>query len=202
MTSRLVLRRFTPEDLDDLAALHADPLVMRYIDDGRPVTREIVAERTLPGILEQNDRLPEGLGTFVMHERETGGFAGWVSLAPPGSVGLEDFAGLELGYRLLPSVWGRGYAAEGARALIRRAFEHLGHPGCDQVAATAMAVNTGSRRVMEKAGLRYRRTFFTQWPEPIEGAEHGDVVYHRTRADWLADGRVRHLPPAVDVHGE
>ena len=51
MTDRLVLRRFGPADLEDLAALHADPAVMRYIDDGKPVSREVVAARTLPGIL-------------------------------------------------------------------------------------------------------------------------------------------------------
>lgn len=187
MTDRLVLRRFTPKDLDDLAGLHGDPRVMRYIDDGRPVAREVVAERTLPRILEQYDHLPDGLGTFAMQEGETGAFVGWVSLAPATSVGLEDFAGLELGYRLLPAMWGRGYAAEGARALIHRVFERFDGPGFDQIAGTTMAVNTGSRRVMEKAGLRYQRTFFAPWPDPIEGSEHGDVVYRRTRADRLAD---------------
>lgn len=52
-----------------------------------------------------------------------------------------------------------------------------------------MTVNTGSRRVMEKAGLRYVRTFFTTWPEgPVEGSEHGDVEYALTRDEWLAQG--------------
>ena len=47
-----------------------------------------------------------------------------------------------------------------------------------------MAVNLGSRRVMEKAGLRYVRTFHQEWPERIEGEEHGDVEYALTKADW------------------
>jgi RimJ/RimL family protein N-acetyltransferase len=47
-----------------------------------------------------------------------------------------------------------------------------------------MTVNTGSRRVMEKAGLRYVRTFFMAWPESIPGDEHGDVEYALAREAW------------------
>jgi RimJ/RimL family protein N-acetyltransferase len=54
------------------------------------------------------------------------------------------------------------------------------------VVATTMTVNTGSRRVLEKAGLRHTRTFHVDWPDPIPGAEHGDVVYELTRAQWSA----------------
>jgi RimJ/RimL family protein N-acetyltransferase len=47
-----------------------------------------------------------------------------------------------------------------------------------------MTVNTASRRVMEKAGLRYVRTFHQEWPDRIDGDEHGDVEYALTRAAW------------------
>ena len=47
-----------------------------------------------------------------------------------------------------------------------------------------MAVNTASRRVMEKAGMRLVRTFHQEWPDRIEGDEHGDVEYALDRADW------------------
>ncbi|WP_245594338.1 GNAT family N-acetyltransferase [Actinospica robiniae] len=187
MTDRLVLRRFEPADLEDLAALHADPAVMRFIDDGRPVAREVVAGQTLPGILAGYQRLPAGLGRFALQERRSGGFVGWASLVPANSVGLEEHPGLELGYRIRPSMWGRGYAAEGARALILRAFEYAGDGpdihGCESVAATTMTVNTASRRVMEKVGLRYVRTFFADWPDAVEGSEHGDVVYERSLSE-------------------
>ena len=49
-----------------------------------------------------------------------------------------------------------------------------------------MAVNTASRRVMEKAGLRHVRTFHAEWPDRIDGDEHGDVEYALTRAEWSA----------------
>jgi len=47
-----------------------------------------------------------------------------------------------------------------------------------------MTVNIASRRVMERCGLRYVRTFFDEWPEPIEGSDEGDVEYVLTRGDW------------------
>ncbi len=67
--------------------------------------------------------------------------------------------------------------------MVTHAFAAL---GAERVVATTMTVNTGSRRVMEKAGLVLVRTFFEDWPEYIEGAEHGDVEYALTRAAWAA----------------
>jgi RimJ/RimL family protein N-acetyltransferase len=49
-----------------------------------------------------------------------------------------------------------------------------------------MAVNAASRRVMEKTGLRYVRTFHAEWPDRIDGDEHGDVEYAITRQEWAA----------------
>lgn len=51
--------------------------------------------------------------------------------------------------------------------------------------AQTMAVNTRSRRVMEKAGLRHVRTFHPHWADPFPGTEHGEVEYELLREDWL-----------------
>jgi RimJ/RimL family protein N-acetyltransferase len=92
----------------------------------------------------------------------------------------------ELGYRLHAQAWGKGFATEGAQVLVRKAFTEL---GAQRVWATTITVNTASRRVMEKAGLRYVRTFFMEWPDVIEGGEHGDVEYALTRTEWQAQQR-------------
>lgn len=178
-TERMTLRRFTRADADDLAVLHGHASVMRRIDNGRPVPRAVVEQQQLPDILREYDELPVGLGCFAAVEKSSGNFLGWLSLRPATSVGLNG--GTELGYRMLPSVWGLGYATEGARALVHNAFTEL---DVDRVVATTMTVNTASRRVMEKAGLCLIRTFFEPWPELIEGAEHGDVEYALTRETW------------------
>ncbi len=184
-TERMLLRRFSDTDRDWLAELHGDPAVMRYIDDGRPVCPAVVAAESLPAILHDYAELPDGLGYFAATEKSGGRPCGWFGLRPPSSTGLDRaaFATAELGYRLFPAVWGRGYATEGARALVRRAFTEL---GLDRVVATTMTVNVASRRVLEKAGLSVVRTFYAQWPTYIEGAEHGDVEYALSRQAWQA----------------
>lgn len=165
----LELRPFTPADLDDLAALHGDPEVLRFIDD--PVPRTVVERETLPAIMGEYAQLPAGLGVFAA--TVDGAFVGQGSLRPVSSRGLAP-DGLELGYRIVAAHWGRGYATEIARKLVRRAFEDL---GATRVVATTMAVNTASRRVLERAGLRYVRTFHLDWVDPLPGAEHGEVEY-------------------------
>ena len=97
---------------------------------------------------------------------------------------LDDSPGtVELGYRLRRAAWGKGYATEGSRALIHKGFAEL---GVARVYARTMAVNIRSRRVMERSGLRYVRTFHQRWDEPLPGAEHGEVEYALDRADWQA----------------
>ena len=86
-----------------------------------------------------------------------------------------------LGYRLRKAAWGKGYGTEVARALIRKGFTEL---GVQRVVATADRVNYGSRRVMEKIGLRFIRTFHQLWPDQIEGSELGDVEYALTLDEW------------------
>ena len=177
-TERLRLRRFTVADVDLLVALDADPQVMRFINGGRPTPRAEIEDDILPAWLEYYERYP-GYGFWAALERATSAFVGWFHLRPA-DVDVPHVP--ELGYRLRAASWGRGYATEGSRALVELAFREL---GAERVTAETMAINTGSRRVMEKAGLRYVRTFHQDWPDKIDGDEHGDVEYALTRAEWL-----------------
>jgi RimJ/RimL family protein N-acetyltransferase len=184
-TERLLLRRFTHSDVANLHDLDGDPEVMRFVNGGRPVSRDVIRDETLPRFLRAYERYG-GFGVWAAIERSTGEFVGWFEFYPRNEVGPEE---VELGYRLRRSAWGKGYATEGSRALIRKGFTEL---GVQRVVAETMAVNAASRRVMEKAGLRYVRTFHQQWPERIDGDEHGDVEYALTKADWgrqITEGR-------------
>jgi RimJ/RimL family protein N-acetyltransferase len=189
-TDRLVLRRFTGDDVDNIVELDSDPVVMRYITGGRATPREEVRDEVLPFWLAYYER-GEELGFWAAVEKATGEFVGWFHFRPrPGGppAGGDADSGVELGYRLRRDAWGKGYATEGSVALIRKGFTEL---GVDRIYAETLAVNAGSRRVMEKAGLRYIRTFHQDWPEKIPGDEHGDVEYALTRAEWQAAQRQR-----------
>lgn len=176
-TDRLRLRAFTTADVDHLSRLDSDPAVMRFINGGKPTSREEIQLRTLPRLLHHHP----GLGTrgyWAAEEMSTGVFLGWFEFRP---VVDHSPAVVELGYRLNRAAWGVGYATEGSRALVRKGFMER---GVERVFANTMAVNTRSRRVMEKAGLSYLRTFAGDWPDTIEGSEHGEVEYELTRAEW------------------
>jgi RimJ/RimL family protein N-acetyltransferase len=179
-TQRLILRRLTHDDLDDLVALDADPAVMRYINGGRPTSSEEMRTDYLPWWLAYYDR-GDAWGFWAAIERDSGRFLGWFHLRPRETDAADE---PELGYRLVRDAWGRGLATEGSRALIDRAFEEL---GARRVYATTMGVNIGSRRVMEKAGMRFVRLFHEELPERVPGDEEGDVEYAITREAWEAD---------------
>jgi RimJ/RimL family protein N-acetyltransferase len=179
-TGRLILRRFTGDDVDLLVELDADPEVMRYINGGEPTSRAEVVDEVLPAFLEYYERYP-GYGFWAAVEKSTGEFLGWFHFRPKEG-GFADEP--ELGYRLLRSAWGKGYATEGSRALIDKGFAEF---GVQRVFAETMAVNTASRRVMEKSGLRFVRAYHAEWPVRIPGDEHGDVEYALDRDEWEQD---------------
>ncbi|MGH3077464.1 MAG: GNAT family N-acetyltransferase [Gaiellaceae bacterium] len=181
-TDRLRLRPFTEDDVDDLVELDADPDVMHFVTGGRPTPREEIESEVLPAFLDHYARFA-GYGFWAAIEKTSGEFLGWFHFrpakgAPPGEA--------ELGYRLRKSAWGKGYATEGSRALIDKGFAEL---GVGRVVAFTLAVHIASRRVMEKAGLRYVRTFHQPWPDRIEGDEKGDVEYALLRSEWEAQAR-------------
>ncbi|GAA1567384.1 GNAT family N-acetyltransferase [Kribbella sancticallisti] len=179
-TERLVLRRFTAGDVESLVELDSDPEVMRFLT-GQPTPREEIEQKVLPEILARYETHP-GLGTFAVHEKATGRFLGWFGLLPTATAGTVD-----VGYRLNREAWSRGYATEGTRALVAKAFTEL---GTERVVADTMAVNTKSRRVMVKSGLRFVRVFHEHFDDPLPGTEHGEVEYAIDRSTWEA-GRLR-----------
>jgi RimJ/RimL family protein N-acetyltransferase len=199
-TERLVLRRFTEDDVDNLVALDSDPAVMRFINGGTPTPRDEIKNDILPTFLSYYERFV-GFGFWAAIEKASGEFLGWFHLRSPRGSSPDD---IELGYRLRRSAWGKGYGTEGARALIRKGFTEL---GVRRVFASAYEENVASRRVMEKAGLTLVRTFRMT---PAELAAHGldpqlvwegeDVEYALEKADWerqeaaMADGKESRIP--------
>ena len=176
-TERLVLRRFTTGDVDNLAGLDADPDVMRFVSGGIPTSREEIENDFLPAFLGYYQRY-QAFGFWAAIEKSTGDFLGWFHFRPregsaPGQV--------ELGYRMRKSAWGKGYATEGSRALIRKGFTES---GVQRVTAEAMAANAASRRVMEKAGLTLVRTFSQPSPGAAGGHPVEVVEYALNKAGW------------------
>jgi RimJ/RimL family protein N-acetyltransferase len=178
-TERMVLRRFTLDDAEDVLALDSDPQVRTYVEDGEPVTLE-EAVSSIEHWLRYHDRSAI-YGFWAAVERATGRFLGWFHFRPRPDAPPDE---PELGYRLVSAAWGQGFGTEGSRALIDKGFES---PEVSRVVAETLAVHTASRRVMEKAGMRFIRQYSTEWPVRMPGDEEGDVEYAITRAEWEAD---------------
>ncbi|MGW6275891.1 GNAT family N-acetyltransferase [Kribbella sp. NPDC055071] len=177
-TERLTVRRFGTGDVDLLVELDSDPEVMRFLT-GRPTPREEIANVVLPQILKVYDDHPQ-LGTFAAHDK-AGVFVGWFGLQP-----TKDPLTVDVGYRLNRAAWGKGYATEGTRALIDKAFGEL---GMQRVVADTMAVNHRSRAVMRRSGLRFVRIYHEHYDDPLSGTEFGEVEYAVDRETWEAGGR-------------
>jgi RimJ/RimL family protein N-acetyltransferase len=173
-TKRLRLRRFTAVDVELLVSLDSDLEVMRFLT-GQPTPRDEVEGVVLPEILKVYAGHPE-LGTFKAEDAE--GFVGWFGLQP-----AADPRTVNVGYRLLRTAWGKGYATEGTRAFIAHAFTAL---GMERVEADTMAVNHRSRDVMRRSGLRFEKLYHEQFDDPLPGTEFGEVLYAVDRATWEA----------------
>lgn len=175
LTDRIRLEPLTSEHTELLVELDSDPEVLRFVL-GRALDREEVLTEHLPRRLRP-DGPPRGIGYWAGFARGDDRFLGWWTLA----VDDEDPTAAELGYRLRRDAWGRGHATEGARALLDHAFTTA---GLARVWGVTMAVNTGSRHVMERLGLRLERTWVGDWEDPLPGWEQGEVVYAITAAEW------------------
>jgi RimJ/RimL family protein N-acetyltransferase len=143
-TARLRLRMFRPEDLDDLAALFADPEVMKYVADGKPTGRE-EARKALDSIIQHWRR--NGFGRWAVEDKTTGEFVGFG--------GLRSLFGMpEVVYHFATRHWGKGLATELGRAGLRYGFETHRFA---RIVAVAKPENAASVRVMEKLGMRYEK---------------------------------------------
>ncbi|MGJ5814687.1 GNAT family N-acetyltransferase [Paludibaculum fermentans] len=165
-TERLQLLPWRAGDEWLLEPLATDPLVMRYITGGAPMTAE-----QIHGFVDRQVALYAELGLCrwrleLKETRETIGFAGVGRLT-----GMEE---LEIGWWLAPVHWGRGYATEAGQAALRDAFARC---GLASVISITRPENEASQRVMQRIGLR------NQGRRVHAGLEH--VVYTTTREEWL-----------------
>lgn len=143
-TERLLFREFTMDDLDWLYGLRSDKDVALYLGGIQP--RDNVEARLRWYI--DCYRL-HGYGYCLMKYKPNGETIGWAGLQP-----LENTGEIEVGYGIAKPYWGAGIATEACRAWMEFGFGPL---GLRRIAAIAIPENAASRRVMEKAGMKYEK---------------------------------------------
>jgi RimJ/RimL family protein N-acetyltransferase len=141
-TERLVMRGFREDDLDEMAAISADPEVTKWVGDDNGLSREDTWRRMAYWVGHWELR---GFGQWALIERETGRLVGRAGLLRP-----EAWPGLEVGWLVAREHWGRGFAPEAGRGAIEWAREEL---GADHVISLIEDANERSARVAEKLGM-------------------------------------------------
>ncbi|MFC9324249.1 GNAT family N-acetyltransferase [Kitasatospora sp. NPDC057015] len=176
-TERLVMRRFTPDDLDDLYAYQGRPEVARYLYR-QPLTREQCV-RTLERRVAATAWAEDGddLVLAVCRAGEAG-VVGEVVLKLASARARQA----EIGWVFNPEHGGRGYATEAARATAALAFDGL---GVHRLFARLDVLNTGSVGVCERLGMR-REAHLVE--NDLDGERWGsEYVYAMLGREWRAD---------------
>jgi RimJ/RimL family protein N-acetyltransferase len=145
-TERLILRPWRESDREPFSQMNSDPAVMRHFP--APLSRQ-ESDALVDRIEAQ--WVQRGFTFYAAELRGSGDFIGFIGISvPPFEARFTPC--VEIGWRLAPVYWNRGLATEGARAVLRHAFEVQ---GLAEVVAFTVPANLPSRRVMEKIGMTH-----------------------------------------------
>jgi len=145
-TTRLILRPFNDDDVEEAFHWFGDPLVMRFIPSGPDQSIEPTTRR-VDGYLKH--QAEHGFSKWAIIDRESLRLIG-----DSGLLVLSDYGWIDLGFRISREFWGRGFASEAAFAWVRSAFEnHV----IAELGAFAHRDNVAAHRVLGRVGFRETR---------------------------------------------
>jgi len=177
-TPRLRLRRWTRLDQPAFAAMNADADVNRHLLG--PL--DAATSRAMMQRMEAHFSV-HGFGLWALQRRDDGALLGFAGLQ------LVPFEAaftpaVEIGWRLLPSAWGQGYATEAAQAAIDDGFARL---AVDEIIAFTVHANERSERVMQRIGMQRDRHGDFAHPRLPDGHPlSAHRLYRLQREDWRA----------------
>ncbi len=175
-TERLLLRRWTDDDLAPFAAINADPEVSRLLSG--PLDR--AQSDALVGRAEHSFETL-GYGLWATEVRATGELVGFVGLARQ-TFEAHFNPSVEVGWRLSCSAWGHGYATEGGLAALAFGFDTI---GLEEIVSITTASNARSRAVMRRLGMtRDPADDFEQPQLPADHPLRPAVLHRLTRTSW------------------
>lgn len=162
-TARLTLRPIMSTDNDALFVLFNDPEVMRFSDDGKPQDESWTNEWVDKAVA---DYQKSGYGVMMVVQNETDTVLGYCGL-----FNYDEIDGqpeIEIGYRLIRSAWGRGYATEAVIGLLGYAHSTL---NLSRIVAMIDPANIASKKVAEKADMKYEKDIM------MPAYTHPDLLY-------------------------
>ncbi len=152
-TKRLILREIELTDEQGMFALDSDNDVHKYLKE--PIVHNIEEIREKIKRV-QKQYITTGVGRWAVIEKLTNEFLGWTGIKLEDQKIYHPIRYYDIGYRLIQKFWGKGYATEAAKASLDYGFEHL---NISDVYADVFSNNFVSKKVLEKIGLEYVKTF-------------------------------------------
>ena len=148
-TERLVIYRYEASDFDDFFLLNGDEEIMRYIRpaQNRDDSLLFFEKKILDAYVKQ-----PGIGRWGMRSKSDGSFIGSFAIIP-----VQHSTDLQLGYSLLKTTRGKGYASEAVQGGIKYAFEQL---ELASIAAITEIDNLASQKVLLRSGFVFEKEFF------------------------------------------
>lgn len=175
-TQRLRLRQWRASDIAPFIAMSGHPKVMEFLPElMRPADSRAVARRIRSLIAER------GWGLWAVEEIGGAPFIGFVGLHVP-SADLPFAPCIEIGWRLAPQFWGKGYATEAAYGALKVGFERIGF---DEIISFTSQLNHRSEAVMQRLGMQREPGTFRLPGLPHDNPLSEHVLYRLRRTAWL-----------------
>ncbi len=155
-TERLIIREIRECDIDGMFELDSNTEVHKYLGNN-PIKTKEEAKKQIQFIKDQYKE--RGIGRFAVLEKSSGKFIGWSGFKlnkgkKEALNGFDNF--IDIGYRLIPNYWKKGYALESAIACLDFGFNTLNY---DIIYGAADTENTGSNKILQKIGLQFVNEF-------------------------------------------
>jgi RimJ/RimL family protein N-acetyltransferase len=174
-TDRLILRRWHSSDIEPFVSLNADPRVMEFF----PATLSRLESEAMITKIEKKFE-DYGFGIWATELKEPKIFIGFIGLNVPRTP-LPFSPCTEIAWRLAFDHWGKGYAQEGARAVLAYGFEEL---SLEEIVSFTTLGNIRSRHVMERIGMTRDTKGDFDHPEiPTGHPLKKHVLYRKTRSE-------------------
>lgn len=154
-TERLILREFIDSDVDGLFELDSNPIVHKYLGN-KPVKSKDESCKYIQDCKPKYKK--HGICRLAVIEKASGNFIGWSGLRFIDDYTFNNHTNFyDVGYRLIPKYWGKGYATESGIASVNYGFNTL---KLDTIYGITELGNEASHKALLKIGLDYLEDFY------------------------------------------
>jgi RimJ/RimL family protein N-acetyltransferase len=182
-TERLILRNWEDRDRELFHRINSDERVMEFFPFRRDRAAADAKMDELRAIIDR-----DGYGFAAAEIAASGQCIGFVGITGTDHLPFLPAGTIEIGWRLAPEFWGKGYVTEAAEAWLAYGFEKL---GLGEIVSFAVANNHRSTAVMQRLGMTADPSADFDYPDTPDShpALKRHVFYRLTSKDWRARKR-------------